>query len=531
MRQQAEKCLALRLHHRINGPEMPPQTKQFSLNRVASCCGAVGEKKQMPISSMKKTSRKQDGLMAGLAGILCLACAPVILAVDYVSMTNFSTDPTAAGWQEAGAGATWNASGHLDVGSAGWYSPIFTPTAGQYYGVQYDAQLTTVDAKAQFGTFFGNPSATYNIETPPNTTPDGGGYLYRTTSSGAKVINGQLLDDNYTSIQPAGNGWSTITTYTRMPTIASESFIYFGPDSSGARVDNVHVFSASHADVRAFADGLYNNTANFPVKLNYTPPVNRFGTLPNTYSKLSSGQTLNVVLLGDSIMGDTTNSYFDTLIERNFPGSTVTVATAQGHGTGMNAWLNPDTNSWQQSPLKLQQAVYNQPAGSLVIIGGISNGGAADQTATQTIVQALKLQGKEVLLTTGDFGSYGNDPINPAAFVANVNGSTAGSDPTLAYRNWMYNLAQSEGVGFFDTYGAWGTYMIQLENALEPLTSLTADDIYYRDHWTHANTLGKDMVGQIYASYFTAVPEPSSLGILLLSAIPLCRRTRRTRRA
>jgi hypothetical protein len=152
-----------------------------------------------------------------------------------------------------------------------------------------------------------------------------------------------------------------------------------------------------------------------------------------------------------------------------------------------------------------------------VIIGGISNGGATDLQSTRTIVEALKAQGKEVLLTTGDFGNQ----LNASAFSPTIDGSTTGTnDPTLSYRNSMYNLAQSEGVAFFDTYGAYGSYLLQLRAAG------MSDDAYYRDHWTHANTVGKVMVGQLYETYFTPVPEPTSLGLILTALLPLAARRR-----
>ena len=464
---------------------------------------------------MKSASKKAA---LGLAGIVCLAAVPVAQAADYVPMTSFATDPTAAGWSKSGGTAGWSGAA-LTSGNDGWYSPVFAPTPGSYYKVQYDALLSGTGT-GQFGTFFGNAAATYDREPLTNG-------LYRKTSTGANVVNGQLLADNYTVIKPAAAGWSPITEFTRVPVNATQSFAYFGANTTGASIDNVRISPATHAEVLAWADNMYNNTATFPTKLAYTPPLNRYANMPKTETILKNRQTLNVVMLGDSIMGDTENGGFDVMIERNYPGSNVVVNSAVGHGTGMYDWLHATDAQFATSDkhmgLKLREAVYDRNA-DLVILGGISNGGAANLAATLTIVQALKAQGTEVLINTGMFGSYGNVPL-PSTFVGTIDGITrdTDSDPSLPYRNSMFNLAKDEGVAFFDTYGAWGTYLKELTAVG---TGKTESD-YYRDFWTHANTPGKDMIGRLYEGYFTPVPEPTSLGLLILGGAGLIARRRK----
>lgn len=455
---------------------------------------------------MKNTSKTAA---LGLTGLLSLTAMPMAQAVDYVPLTSFSTDPTSAGWTKSGVGASWTSgSGYLNASADGWYSPVFNPTPGEYYKVQYDAQLTGTGT-AQFGTFFGNPAATYDLE--PVTHG-----LYRKTSTGALYVTGQLLADNYTNIRASTTGWSTITEFTRVPVNATQSFAYFGKDAVGARIDNVRISSATHADVLAWADGIYNDPSKFPVKLSMTLPANRFDNLPKTLAKLEQQKTMSVVMLGDSIMGDTENSGIDAMIERKFPGSNVVVHSAVGHGTGMKDWLYASSyNDAMHNGLKLQEAVYDRNA-DLVIIGGISNGDSSNWPALEIIVQQLKAQGTEVLLASGCFG---NRP--GANFVGTIDGTTTGSDTSLPYRNYLYNLAQTEDVGFFDTYGAWGTYLAQLKSA-----GMT-EEAYYRDFWTHADTTGKDMIGRLYEGYFTPVPEPTSLGLLILGGAGLIARRRK----
>jgi lysophospholipase L1-like esterase len=461
-------------------PALPVGARQGEMVRARPQCVRAQGAYHMNARLLRSRSLRCLPVAMGLA-LASGACSR-----DLVRRTDFSTDPASAGWQRAGRGAGWtSASGRLDCRLAGWYSPVFTPPPGEYYRVRYDAQLAG-SGKAQFGAFFGNPEADHGLE-------PGGSPLFRRTATGAPVLSHQLLAGNYTSIEAAGDGWTTVIEFVRAPVDATRGVVYFGPDSAGVFIDNVQVSPASRADVRSWADGIRDNMTMFPVPLTYKPPPDRFAHLPNTVSKLLRRQTLRVVVLGDSIMEDTANSAFDVMIERRFPGSTVEVITAAGHVTGMNDWLNARSlRDSQHDGLDLQQAVYDRHP-DLVILGGISNGGPANASATAGIVRALTSQGIEVLLTTGGFGA----PVDASTFSAAVDGATTGSDPTLGYRNWLFSLAKDAHVGFLDTHGVWGAYLLDLRKAG------MGDDTYYRDRWIHANTAGKNMIGRIYERYFS----------------------------
>ena len=51
----------------------------------------------------------------------------------------------------------------------------------------------------------------------------------------------------------------------------------------------------------------------------YMPPVDRWERLPRTKERLLGGGTLRVVMLGDSIVNDTSRSCWNLLVERRHP--------------------------------------------------------------------------------------------------------------------------------------------------------------------------------------------------------------------
>ena len=51
----------------------------------------------------------------------------------------------------------------------------------------------------------------------------------------------------------------------------------------------------------------------------YNPPANRWRNLPLTKKFLSEGGTFRVVMLGDSIVNDTSRSCWNLLVERRYP--------------------------------------------------------------------------------------------------------------------------------------------------------------------------------------------------------------------
>lgn len=446
---------------------------------------------------LRRTQRtpRLSTLAALCCGILFLSAACSI-ADGQVLTTDFTTDPMAAGWTYTGiASEGWSAGdGFITAADDGgttqtWRSPEFAVTPSTYYEVTFTA---TAASPGYVSAVDGNPSTTWGT-IPPST---------------------DLIADDYTSV-PSAATWTQSTFFTHTQPNATQAAITFSSIGSNVNVQSVTVSTASSdAAVAAWDDSIYAQMT--PVT--YTPPANRFTNLARTYSKLLSGSPLNIVMLGDSIMNDTANSTFETLVERQYPGSKINVSAAVGGGAGMAQW-DPDSPD-HVSYLNLQQAVINQKP-DLVVIGGISNGTAySDITNVINLVRS-GVQSEygytpDILLLTPEFGS-GNNPLAP--------GSTwyPTIDPNgTDYRSTLYQIAQSEQTGFLDMDGAWGQYMIDAQGGVY---NPTVYNSFFRDA-DHANTFGKEITAQILNDYFTPLPEPNAL-VMAIGACALLRRRRR----
>ena len=99
-----------------------------------------------------------------------------------------------------------------------------------------------------------------------------------------------------------------------------------------------------------------------PVK--YHPPVERWKNLPITASVLSKGDgTIRIVMLGDSIVNDTSRSRWDDLLRKAYPNCRIDRTTCVRGGTG--CW-------WFKEPSRLKRYVLDLNP-DLLIIGGISH--------------------------------------------------------------------------------------------------------------------------------------------------------------
>jgi hypothetical protein len=124
-------------------------------------------------------------------------------------------------------------------------------------------------------------------------------------------------------------------------------------------------------------------------------PDNRWTNLEKTKAKLEKGPACTVVMLGDSIIGDTCASNFDLLLGRAYPKCAIKKVVSVRGSTG--CWYYKNENHVQEYVLQ------HNP--DLLVIGGISQ--REDVESIREVIHQCraKFPQLEVLLITPVFGS------------------------------------------------------------------------------------------------------------------------------
>ena len=205
----------------------------------------------------------------------------------------------------------------------------------------------------------------------------------------------------------------------------------------------------------------------------YAPPPDRWQWLAHTARALNGGQpVLRVVMLGDSIIGDTSRSEWDVILQGSYPRCRIQKVTVIRGSTG--CW-------WYREHNRVHVFVYpHRP--DLLIIGGISQ--REDVDAIRDVIrQARALHPCDVLLMSGAFGNV--DPRRAAEWSFEIP-----EDPAN-YRYRLRALAEAEQAAFLDMTAHWGRYIRESGRDL---------DWFKRDP-VHANARGEQILGRILAAH------------------------------
>jgi len=210
----------------------------------------------------------------------------------------------------------------------------------------------------------------------------------------------------------------------------------------------------------------------------YRPPAERWEKLPVTRKLLTEGGTLRVVMLGDSIVNDTSRSCWNLIVERRQPRCRIEKTTCVRGSTG--CW-------WYKEPGRVQKYVLDHKP-DLVIIGGISH--RDDIESIRSVIRQIQEAARpDILLMTGAFGA--TDPGKNDQW-QRISDPSRYSD----YRKGLEQLAGEVGAAFLDMEAAWAGY---IRASGKELASFKRDAI-------HANAQGEQILGHILANYLSYPP-------------------------
>lgn len=206
----------------------------------------------------------------------------------------------------------------------------------------------------------------------------------------------------------------------------------------------------------------------------YTPPAGRFANIPETMRRLREGGELRMVLLGDSIMGNTSGSSFELLLMRNYPKCKIVKIPSLRSSTGCKYYK--DENRVESYVLR------HNP--DLLVIGGISNGGDAE--AVRSVIRQVRAKkpDTEVLLLTPVFGALRDEHIR--TFTREIDTTTPN------FRHGMQKVAAEERCAFFDMTSPWWTYI--QESGKTPG--------WFMGDAVHANARGCQIIGRLLEIWF-----------------------------
>ncbi len=209
--------------------------------------------------------------------------------------------------------------------------------------------------------------------------------------------------------------------------------------------------------------------------IDYTPPADRFANIPKTMAKLRDGGELRMVLLGDSIMGNTSASSFELLLMRDYPKCKIVKIPSLRSSTGC---------TYYQEENRVEDYVLRHKP-DLLVIGGISNRGDAE--AVRSVIQQVRVKkpDTEVLLLTPVFGVVRDEHIR--TFTPQIDTTTSN------FRWTMQKVATEEGCAFFDMTGPWWNY---IENSGKTYGWFQGDAV-------HANARGCQIIGRLLETWFS----------------------------
>lgn len=399
-----------------------------------------------------------------LAGILAWSPPHAWAQMDMLYQTSFEKDPGEEGWRMVGRPkrgfvGRWTP----DMASKGNHSIHLE--SGQWIGPKLDVE----------------PHAYYHIRFQAKTAQRASWAAQFFQSDGTMITS-----DVYDAALPGEDGsWREQNTLIRIHPEAATMHLLFHGVEGGVAIDDLSVERIDEDAARIWIDNL---AAENPI-LHYQPPSDRWDHLPKTRAKLENGEKLRIVMLGDSICNDTSNSLYELLLERDYPGADIEVVTSVRGSTGC---------VYYQKENRVEQYVL-QYEPDLLIIAGISHN--SDEQAIASVIDQVREQSDCEVLVLNGFVTP-NDVINERRYGFTYFMRIRGAEPAairkkvsetlhnaIAFRTELPAMCREKKVAFLDARRAWDHYMVR-SGRVHTYDEVMRDSV-------HANRLGKQIAGRL----------------------------------
>jgi hypothetical protein len=283
----------------------------------------------------------------------------------------------------------------------------------------------------------------------------------------------EIVADNHDSIDTSAD-WRSYSLCFRGHADASKARIRLQAGAGPLSVKNLRVEKITADEAADWAAGL---AAQCPV-VQYEPAADRWQFLPQTMQRLATGGPLRVVMLGDSICNDTSNSLYETLLSRIYPKAKIEIVTSVRGGTG--CWYYKDEGRVKPYVLDYRP--------DLVMIAGISHG--FDVESIRSVIRQIRAGSNcEILVLSGAIAPR---EVYEPAFVRSKPAAAVALDDMEQFSARMRRMCREERAEFFDIRRAWEDYMLR---SYKPYDHFARDTI-------HGNSRGKLVVGRILGRYF-----------------------------
>jgi lysophospholipase L1-like esterase len=278
--------------------------------------------------------------------------------------------------------------------------------------------------------------------------------------------------DHVSGIEPSGE-WKRQTYHFQARPHTPRADMRFRPGERGTiALSEVTITPSTAAATRAWMDRVYDTMTPLPA----APPedaVQSTALPPSVRRALRRGEDLRVVVLGDSIANDVTNSHFDLLVERRHPETSMEVIPVVRSGTGCPYYAKKNRVRSRVLPFEPD----------LVLIGGISNAGPQHDLeksldAVRRVIEQIRADGETaVVLQTGAAAGFG---------VAHLDRHRR------RYAKGLRRLAERDGVAFHNLRAAWDAYVDRLDG----------EDGSLKRDGVHMNHRGRQVAARATARFF-----------------------------